>query len=172
MKPYSPAHIDYLRNNLPQHLSGSIQDALRIALAENDREDYLAVLERLKDFYCACELCELPTHQTGTKRCDFCWELESRIELKQRFKLWSATEEGRVALNRVAVILKRLFLERTPIIIGQPVVTTDGFGKVVSFERHPFLRIRVRNDIDNIERVWDAHNVQYVRFELSPFTQD
>lgn len=26
-----------------------------------------------------CELCGTPTHFTGTKRCDRCWELETRI---------------------------------------------------------------------------------------------
>ena len=28
----------------------------------------------------SCELCEAPTTMTGTKRCDSCWELETRIE--------------------------------------------------------------------------------------------
>jgi hypothetical protein len=27
-----------------------------------------------------CELCGKPTQMLGTKRCDGCWELESRIE--------------------------------------------------------------------------------------------
>ena len=27
-----------------------------------------------------CELCEMPTRMTGTKRCDRCYELESRIQ--------------------------------------------------------------------------------------------
>ncbi len=26
-----------------------------------------------------CEICSTPTHSTGTKRCDPCWELETRI---------------------------------------------------------------------------------------------
>ena len=26
-----------------------------------------------------CGLCSKPTHMTGTRRCDGCWELESRI---------------------------------------------------------------------------------------------
>jgi hypothetical protein len=29
---------------------------------------------------CPCELCDTPTQMTGTKRCNRCWELESRIE--------------------------------------------------------------------------------------------
>ena len=28
---------------------------------------------------CSCGLCGKPTRMTGTKRCDGCWELESRI---------------------------------------------------------------------------------------------
>jgi len=28
-----------------------------------------------------CELCGEPTYMKGTKRCDMCWELETRIGL-------------------------------------------------------------------------------------------
>jgi ribosomal protein L37E len=28
---------------------------------------------------CPCELCGKPTFMTGTKRCDACWELETRV---------------------------------------------------------------------------------------------
>ena len=27
-----------------------------------------------------CETCRMPTKQRGTKRCDGCWEVESRLE--------------------------------------------------------------------------------------------
>lgn len=27
----------------------------------------------------ACGICDLPTAKTGTRRCDRCWELETRI---------------------------------------------------------------------------------------------
>jgi hypothetical protein len=27
-----------------------------------------------------CETCERPTSSLGTKRCDWCWEVESRLE--------------------------------------------------------------------------------------------
>lgn len=29
---------------------------------------------------CPCELCGNPTTMTNTKRCDRCWELETRIQ--------------------------------------------------------------------------------------------
>ncbi len=28
---------------------------------------------------CSCEICEAPTTMTGTKRCNNCWEIETRI---------------------------------------------------------------------------------------------
>ena len=57
-------------------------------------------------------------------------------------------------------------------ILGQPVVSPDGFGKVVGYVyAKPTYTIRVRNDLDNVERDWDANNVSFVKYETRPFAR-
>lgn len=50
-----------------------------------------------------CELCGTPTQMTNTKRCDSCWELESRIQRSPKL----AAEILRKCNTGAAVVLRR-----------------------------------------------------------------
>lgn len=177
MQPYSSQHRDYLIQSIPQQIPVAIQGALRIALQEGERETYLAVLKRLVGF-CACKLCEAPTHHIGTDKCDACWELHSRIEAS-RFRRWSETADGHKALVELSGILEDIDLWSAASketfhkpIVGQPVVTGDGFGKVVRWDYNPpGASITVRNDLDDVIKVWAPANVRFVQFQLVSFNR-
>jgi hypothetical protein len=46
---------------------------------EDQRRQRIAEFDRLKMPWVPCETCGDPTHSTGTKRCDGCWEVEHRL---------------------------------------------------------------------------------------------
>jgi hypothetical protein len=46
---------------------------------EDQRRQRIAEFERGKTPWVPCETCGDPTHMTGTRRCDGCWEVEHRL---------------------------------------------------------------------------------------------
>jgi len=58
-------------------------------------------------------------------------------------------------------------------VIGQPVITDNGFGKVASCRSTGTgLKITVRDDMTGFEQTWDAEKVRMVRYETRDFYFD
>lgn len=101
MPKYSDEHVQYLLGRIPISVNPYQAGQLRVALREGRHYDYYQQVLSLKDST-ACALCHAVTGMLGTKRCDACWELDSRIE---ELHLWAQTDPGR---DRLAYIQKKI----------------------------------------------------------------
>lgn len=58
-------------------------------------------------------------------------------------------------------------------ITGMPVVTPDGFGRVVSYEHTADnYTIKVRLEISGLDRVYPAGSVEWIDYRSVPFPPD
>jgi hypothetical protein len=117
---YSETHVQHLLNGLDRYdryrqdpTTSEVVGEMRGALRSGKHQKYQTLARKYN--IVLCELCHTPTSNTGSMRCDMCWELEHRI-LPSRLALWGATPEGRkvllVAQEAVSqAMLSRLGLE-------------------------------------------------------------
>ena len=70
-----------------EKMSGTLETARErklittIVSAARSREDMRTYAEKFSLPWCPCEICGTATTSVGTKRCDACWELDTRIKL-------------------------------------------------------------------------------------------
>jgi len=70
-----------------------------MAVSEQVRSLRAAHFEALGFPHVPCDVCELPTDKTATKRCDACWEVEHRLAAYLRVGGEGAREFVRRALD-------------------------------------------------------------------------
>lgn len=100
---YSETHVQHLINGLDRYEryrqflnTAEVVGELRGALRSGKHQKYRKLAAKYN--IVLCELCHTPTSQTGSMRCDTCWELETRLR-PSHLALWSATPKGRKALE-------------------------------------------------------------------------
>jgi len=111
---YSEAHVQRLLNSLnnPTQEEVAVYQRLREALNSGAFHEYRLIAEETQT--CLCELCHSVTRHTGTKRCDACWELETRF-CEFQLQMWSATARGLATLVEFRDRIEhRLFTRRGP----------------------------------------------------------